>query len=335
MPVTSIPFTELSLRVGHWTHPDGGTGCTVILPPVGTVASGEVRGAAPGTRETDVLRPGGLVGTAHALLLTGGSAFGLAAADGVMRYLRERRIGYAVGETALPVPIVPAAVIYDVGAVDGTAPDADAGYAACRAAASHDGPVPQGRIGAGAGARVGRIAGHAMSSPGGVGVAALRAGELIVGALMVVNAFGEVRDPATGQIMAGVRMPGQPGFVPTLDLLTPTDNFGMIQPRLPGMDAPFNTVIGVVATNAPLDQTALATVARMANAGLARAITPTHSMFDGDTIFTLALPRPARERQMAEMMSVPAAIPHPVVVSQVGALAAEAVIAAILTAVRA
>jgi L-aminopeptidase/D-esterase-like protein len=251
-----------------------------------------------------------------------------------MRYLRERRIGYAVGETALPVPVVPAAVIYDVGAVDGTAPDAAAGYAACQAAAENR-PPGQGRLGAGAGARVGRIAGHDMSSLGGVGTAALRAGELIVGALMVVNAFGEVRDPAIGQIVAGVRMPGQPGFIPTLNLLTPTDDLGMIEQRLPGSDAPFNTVIGVVATNAPLDQTALSVVARMANAGLARAITPTHSMFDGDTIFTLSLPRPARERQMAGMLSAPAPLPHPVVVSQVGALAAEAVIAAILNAVRA
>lgn len=334
MPPIPAAFADLALAVGHWTHPEGRTGCTVVLCPPGTVASGEVRGAAPGTRETDLLRPGGLVGTAHAVLLTGGSAFGLAAADGVMRYLRERRIGFAVGETALPVPIVPAAVIYDVGAVDGTAPDAAAGYAACRAAAQ-GGIAAQGRVGAGVGARVGRIAGHERSSPGGVGTAALRAGELLVGALMVVNAFGEVRDPATGQIVAGVRMPGQAGFVPTLDLLTPTDQLGMIQPRLPGMDAPFNTVIGVVATNAPLDQTALAVVARMANAGLARAITPTHSMFDGDTIFALALPRPEREQRLAALMSAPAAPPHPVVVSQVGALAAEAVVTALLNAVRA
>ncbi len=335
MPATPTEFTDLPLRVGHWTHPDGGTGCTVILCPPGTVASGEVRGAAPGTRETDVLRPGGLVGTAHALLLTGGSAFGLAAADGVMRYLKERRIGYAVGETALPVPIVPAAVIYDEGAVDGTAPDSAAGYAACQAAAAHHGPLPQGRVGAGTGARVGRIAGHTMSSLGGVGHAAFRGGELIVGALMVVNAFGEVRDPATGQIVAGVQAPGGAGFIPTLDLLTPTDTFGVIQPRLPGLDAPFNTVIGVVVTNAPLDQTALSVVARMANAGLARAVTPTHSMFDGDTIFALAVPRPEREQRMAGLMTTATPLPHPVVVSQVGALAAEAVIAAILNAVRA
>src|SRR5690348_1455674 len=135
MPLVEVEFSELAVQVGHWTHPAGETGCTVILCPPGTVASGEVRGAAPGTRETDVLAPGGLVQQAHAVVLSGGSAFGLAAADGVMRYLREQGIGYGMGAGAVPVPVVPAAVIYDRGAASGTAPDADAGYAACQDAA--------------------------------------------------------------------------------------------------------------------------------------------------------------------------------------------------------
>src|SRR5690349_2722927 len=134
MPLIEAEFGELPVQVGHWTHPAGETGCTVILCPPGTVASGEVRGAAPATRETDLLTPGGLVQQAQAVLLSGGSAFGLAAADGVMRYLREQGIGYGMGAGAVPVPIVPAAAIYDRGAAGGTAPDSDAGYAACRAA---------------------------------------------------------------------------------------------------------------------------------------------------------------------------------------------------------
>src|SRR5437764_7996241 len=138
MPLTDIEFGALPVQAGHWTHPAGETGCTVILCPPGTVASGEVRGAAPGTRETDLLAPGGLVQQVHAVVLSGGSAFGLAAADGVMRYLREQGIGYGMGAGAVPVPLVPAAAIYDRGAASGTSPDAAAGYAACRAAAQAD-----------------------------------------------------------------------------------------------------------------------------------------------------------------------------------------------------
>jgi L-aminopeptidase/D-esterase-like protein len=248
----------------------------------------------------------------------------LAAADGVMRYLREQQIGYGMGPGAVPVPIVPAAVIYDRGAVSGSAPDAAAGYAACQdaARAGAGAALSAGRVGAGAGATIGKGAGPDRSSPGGLGVAAVRVGGLVVGALMVVNAVGEVRDPTTGQIVAGVRAAEGAGFVPSLDLLVAQ---AAAQAQQMGS---LNTVIGVVATNAALDQAALAVVARMANAGLARAITPTHTMFDGDTLFALSLP-PAADGAPSPGR------PHPGLVSLVGALAAEAVSQAILNAIQA
>ncbi len=303
----------LPWRIGHWTHPDGVTGCTVVLVPQGAAASGEVRGAAPGTRETDLLRPGGLVGLVHAVVLTGGSAFGLAAADGVMRALAADGVGYVVGPGAPPVPIVPAAVIFDVGAARGIYPDANSGRVAYAAA----GPAgaAQGRVGAGAGATVGKIGGPERSSPGGVGHAVLRAGAVVVGAIMVVNALGEVRDPATGAIVAGVRGPDG-GFLPSLDLLAG---------YAAQMAAAPNTTIGVVATNVALPPSALAVVARMANSGLARAIVPAHTMADGDTIVALALPPPDAPPAPAR--------PDAGLVTLVGALAAEATVRAILHAV--
>jgi L-aminopeptidase/D-esterase-like protein len=310
--IEHLPAPGLPLRVGHWTHPGGATGCTVVLCERGAWASGEVRGAAPGTRETDVLRPGGLVGQAHAILLAGGSAPGLAAADGVSRWLRARGAGYRVAAGIPPVPIVPAAVIFDLGAALGVYPDAEAGRLACEAAQEPAAAVGP-RIGAGAGAAVGKAGGPALASPAGLGQATLRAGAVVVWALLVVNAFGEVRDPATGAIVAGVRNPAG-GFTPTLDLLGAGGAAAGAAP---------NTTIGVVATNVALDPTALGVVARMANSGLARAVTPAHTMYDGDTLFTLSLagdsPAPAR--------------PDPALVTLVGALGAEAVIGAVLQAV--
>ena len=326
MPLESAEWDALPWRGGHWTHPEGLTGCTVILCPAGTVGAGEVRGAAPGTRETDLLAPGALVQHVNAILLTGGSAFGLAAADGVMRYLREQRVGYGLGPEAVPVPIVPAAVIYDRGAVDGIAPDAAAGYQAGQAAAQASAPPPQGRVGAGVGASLGKLAGRERSSPGGLGYAVLRVGALVVGALMVVNAVGEVRDPASGQIIAGAQDAEGAGFVPSLDLLAAQAEY----PAPPPPPAPLNTVIGVVATNAALDRAALAVVLRMADAGLARTIVPAHTLFDGDTLFALALPAPAAPP------GPPAGAPRPEhgLITLTGALAAEAVSRAILNAVR-
>ena len=311
--ITETTLADLPVRIGHWTHPTGQTGCTVILCPDGAWASGEVRGAAPATRETDLLRPGGLVGRVDAILLTGGSALGLAAADGVMGWLREQGRGYALGPGLPAMPIVPAAGIFDIGAALGIYPDAAAGRAACEAAdADARTGLAEGRVGAGAGATVGKAGGPERLSRGGLGQVALRAGGIVVGALIVVNAFGEVRDPGTGRIVAGVRDP-QGGFVPTLDL--------MAAQAVAAMAAP-NTVIGLVATNAPLDPTALSVVARMANSGLARAVTPAHTMYDGDTLFALALPAaPLAGR------------PDPGLVTLVGGLAAEAVGRAVVRAV--
>jgi L-aminopeptidase/D-esterase-like protein len=306
-------WTALPVTIGHWTHPEGLTGCTVLLPQIPAWVSGEVRGAAPGTRETDLLEPGGLVGQAHAIVLAGGSAFGLAAADGVMWWLREHNIGYGIGTGLPPVPIVPAAVIFDLGAAAGVAPDAAAGRAACAAATVPSPTWIGGRVGVGASARVGKAGNMEHASLAGLGSAVLRAGGITVGALIAVNALGEVRDPASGRILAGIRNAAG-GFTPTLDLLT---EYAAVVGRP-------NTVIGVVVTNAPLDPAALRVVARMGNAGLARVITPAHTMYDGDTLFTLAVPPdPA-----------PPARPSPALVTLTGSLAAEAVAQAIVNAVR-
>jgi len=272
--LTDVP----GLLVGHATDLEHLTGCTVVLcPGQGCVAGVDVRGSAPGTRETDLLRPGQLVERVNAILLAGGSAFGLAAADGVMRYLEERGVGFAVGVTV--VPIVPAAIIFDLTVGDfRVRPDAAMGYAAC--AAANAGPVAEGNVGAGTGASVGKALGPTQAMKAGVGSASLRLPDgLIVAALMVVNALGDVIDPATGQIIAGARLPDG-GWADTARLLL----YGAPAAAAPG----HNTVIGVVATNARLDKAQANKVAQMAHDGLARAIRPAHTMGDGDTIFTLS-----------------------------------------------
>jgi len=253
------------------------TGCTVVLcPPEGCAAGVDQRGSAPGTRETDLLRPGQLVERVNAILLTGGSAFGLDAAGGVMRYLEEHGIGHSVGVTV--VPIVPAAVIFDLAVGDfRTRPDAAMGYAACVAAT--DGAVTEGNVGAGTGASVGKALGPAQAMKSGLGMASLRLpGGLIVAALMVVNALGDVLDPRTGGILAGARLPGG-GWA---------DSSHLLLHGAPRSATPTNTVIGVVATNARLDKAQATKVAQMAHDGLARAVRPAHTMFDGDTIFALS-----------------------------------------------
>jgi len=194
--ITKVPGIE----VGHWTDPIGLTGCTVVLCPPGTLGSGEVRGGAPGTRETDLLRPGMTVDEVHAVLLTGGSAFGLAAADGVMRFLEERGVGFDTGIAR--VPIVPAAVLFDLGIGDPKArPGPDAGYEACRSASDE---VEEGNVGAGTGATVANLFGSHRALKGGLGTASTKDGDLIVGALAAVNAFGELIDDQ-GELMAGAR----------------------------------------------------------------------------------------------------------------------------------
>lgn len=274
--LTDVP----GILVGHYTNLEAATGCTVILTPQGARASVDVRGPAPGTRETDLLRPGRLVQEVHAVLLTGGSAFGLAAADGVMRWLEERGYGFDTG--VAKVPIVPAAVIFDLAIGDPKVrPGPEAGYAACEAAS--DGPVPEGNVGAGTGATVGKLLGMRYAMKAGLGTASVRlAGGVIVAALAVVNALGDVVDPQTGTILAGTRKPVVGGFLDTNAALR--GHLGQTVLGLMGG----NTTLVVVATNARLDKSELTTLASMAHDGLARAIRPVHTMLDGDTVFTLS-----------------------------------------------
>lgn len=268
------------VQVGHAQDFEAATGCTVILTPAGVICGVDQRGGAPGTRETDLLRPMHLVEKVHAILLTGGSAFGLAAADGVVRWLEEHHIGFDAGVAR--VPIVPAAVLFDLtlGRAD-VRPDAAMGYAACQAAANNLNSSARGTIGAGTGATVGKILGPAASMKGGLGTALVDLGQgLWVGALMAVNCLGDVIHPFSGTILAGARKLPDGDFVDTMQIL---------KMRMMGsFTGSGNTIIGVVATNALLSKEAVNKVAQMAHDGLARAVRPAHTMFDGDTIFALA-----------------------------------------------
>lgn len=278
MPAHYDAITDVSgIKVGQWTDRRAATGCTVVLCEGGAVGGVDVRGAAPGTRETDLLRPGNLVQEAHAVLLTGGSAFGLDAAAGVMRWCEEHGVGYlATGGSR--VPIVPGAVVYDLGiGRSDVRPDAAAGYAA--AGAAKRGRVGEGTVGAGTGATVAKALGMAGALKGGVGTASESNGRLIVGAIVVVNAGGEIVDSATGTVVAGPR--GEDGgFLPTLQLMRHT--------RVVPPPVAENTTIAVVATNARLSKEQANRLATVAHDGYARAIRPIHTMSDGDTIFALA-----------------------------------------------
>jgi L-aminopeptidase/D-esterase-like protein len=270
------------VRVGHVTDREAVTGCTVVLaPPEGAVGGVDQRGGAPGTRETDLMRPMHLVERAHAILLAGGSAFGLDAATGVVRWLEERGIGHETG--VAKVPIVPAAILFDLatGRSD-VRPDAAMGYAACEAA--QDGPVEEGSVGAGTGCRVGAALGPGRTSKSGLGTASVDlGGGLVVGAIVAVNAFGDVIDPASGEILAGTQPLIGEGFADTLAVMKRL--MGKIISRLTGGG---NTVIGVVATNARLTKEGANKVAQMAHDGVARVVRPAHTMYDGDTLFALA-----------------------------------------------
>jgi L-aminopeptidase/D-esterase-like protein len=260
--LTDVP----GIRVGHWTDREAGTGCTVVLCERGATAGVDVRGAAPGTRETDLLRPASLVEEVHAVLLSGGSAFGLDAAGGVMCYLEERGIGFRT--PAGPVPIVPAAVLFDLGLGRADVrPDAAAGYAACLAAST---TVAEGSLGAGTGATVAKAAGLAGAVKGGIGTASrVLPGGAIIAALVAVNSVGSVHDPATGAVLAGPRAAGGSG---------------------PLVFAGANTTLAVVATTAALGKAAANRLATVAHDGLALAIRPAHTAYDGDTVFALSLP---------------------------------------------
>lgn len=303
--LTDIP----GLHVGHWTNRDAATGCTVILcPPDGAVAGVDVRGFAPGTRETALLDPTCMVERVHAVLLSGGSAFGLAAADGIMRWLEERGRGFETGVAR--VPIVPAAILFDlgVGRAD-VRPDAAAGYAACDAASAD--PVAMGSVGAGTGATLGKLNGLGFAMKGGIGSASRHLGSgIVVTALVAVNAVGDVIDPANGQILAGARG-ADGGFADSMTILAGrlAQNFSDI--------AGGNTTLAVVAANVALSKAEATVVARMAHDGLARAIRPIHTSFDGDTVFALATGE----------------IPAPP--SLIGAVAADVLTEAVIHAVRA
>ena len=290
--ITDIP----GILVGHAQNLEALTGCTVVLCEAGAVGGVDQRGGAPGTRETDLLRPLHWVEKVHAVLLAGGSAFGLDAASGVVRYLEARGVGYEVGVAR--VPLVPAAILFDlaIGRAD-VRPDAAMGYLACMNATS--GPPAQGNIGAGTGATVGKILGMSNAMKAGIGTASMEiGGGGIVGAIVAVNAMGDVLDPSSGHLIAGARVPiegSKPspmgiGTDPRRDT-TPSrfaDTLSVMRTRAASPAPLENTVIGVVATNAKLTKEQTNKVAQMAQDGLARAIRPAHTMVDGDTIFALA-----------------------------------------------
>ena len=274
--LTLIP----GIKVGHYTDLDAATGCTVVRCPPKTVGAVDVRGGAPGTRETDLLQAHNLVEEVTAVVLSGGSAFGLGAADGVMRWHAERGLGYHSRSDVI-VPIVPAAILFDltIGA-RGVYPDGAAGKQACEAASAE--PVAMGSVGAGTGARIGAIRGNERASKGGIGSAAIELPNgLIVAALMAVNAAGNVIDEK-GEILAGLRSSDGAGFQSVLEAMA---EMAAAQVAAAARDA---TVIGVVASNAALTKTQTQKVAQMAQDGIARAVNPAHTMFDGDTIFALA-----------------------------------------------
>ena len=299
--VTDVP----GIKVGHYTDKEAATGCTVILCEDGAVAGIDVRGAAPGTRETDSLHPMSLVGRAHAILLSGGSAFGLDAAGGVMRYLEERGYGFDTG--VAKVPIVPAAILFDLRLGSAKVrPGPDEGYKACLAAST--GPVAEGCVGAGTGATVGKILGPERMTKSGLGTASQRLGNATVGAIVAVNAFGDVVDPDTGKIIAGPRDIEKGGFLNTIEIMKKSKE------SLSSLLT--NTTIGVVATDASLDKEQVNKIAQLAHDGLARTIRPAHTMVDGDAMFALATGKEG-----------------PGDVTMLGAIAAEVVAAAIVRAV--
>ena len=281
------------IKVGHHTLTERPTGCTVILTEAGAVAGVDVRGGAPGTRETDLLDPVNMVQKVHAIVLAGGSAFGLDAAGGVMRYLEEKGVGFDA--FVAKVPIVPAAILFDLGVGNPKIrPTAECGYAAAQAAT--DGPVAEGSVGAGAGATVGKTGGPARSMKAGIGSAAIALPSgLVVAALVAVNAVGDIIDPATGGVVAGVRNADGKGFADAR-VLVRSGALGRRDPdfdrKKPGAEATprpgENTTIGVIATNAVLTKVEATKVAQMAHDGYARAISPVHTPGDGDTIFALA-----------------------------------------------
>ena len=311
--ITDIP----GIQVGHAQDEQALTGCTVVLCEGGAMGGVDQRGGAPGTRETDAMHPMHLVNEVHAVVLAGGSAFGLDAASGVVRYLEERGVGFDV--RVARVPIVPAAILFDLGiGRSDVRPDAEMGYQACLNASAD--PPAEGNVGAGTGATVGKILGLAGAMKSGIGTASLEIGSGVkVGAIAAVNVFGDVIDPETGQIIAGARVVQKgpvkigkgPYFADTLSVME-----SLIGRTVLGFISRENTAIGIVATNAKLNKEQINKVAQMAQDGLARTVCPAHTMLDGDTIFALATGEKKAD------------------VNIVGAFAAEVFAQAVLRAVR-
>lgn len=297
------------IEVGHHTNAAAATGCTVVMAREGAVAGVDVRGGAPGTRETDLLRPGNRVDRVHAVLLSGGSAFGLDAAAGVMRYLEERGIGFVAGPAI--VPIVPAAILYDLSLITHQVrPGPEEGYAACLDCS--DGAVEEGSVGAGTGATVAKQLGMVRALKGGLGTSRIKLPDgPTVGAIMAVNAFGGVVDHRTGELVAGPRREERSGFHDPVDLLI---NSGDAVEPVPLA----NTTIGVVATDATLTTDQAHHLARVAHDGLALAVRPCHTIRDGDTIFVLATGKTGGDLDL----------------TRIGAATTEVVAQAVLRAVR-
>lgn len=295
----SMGITDVEgVKVGHSTNLEAATGCTVILCEDGAVGGVDVRGPSPGTRETDLLRPTYNVNVVHAILLSGGSAFGLDAASGVMRYLEERDIGYQAGD--VKVPIVPAAILYDLRMITNKVrPGPEDGYAACESASRE--PVEEGSVGAGTGATVGKVMGYDRGVKGGIGTSSIHLGDgLVVGAITAVNAIGGVYEHRTGALVAGPRNPDSGLMLDSLELMT-SPNFKRPQ-VVPGT----NTTIGVVATNARLTKEQANKLASSSHDGLAMAVRPAHLMGDGDVIFGLATGKHEPEVELNRILAAAA-----------------------------
>jgi L-aminopeptidase/D-esterase-like protein len=273
--ITDVP----GIRAGHFTLTDRPTGCTALICDEGATAGVDVRGSAPGTRETDLLNPINQVQKVNAIMLSGGSAYGLDTATGAMRYLEEKGWGYKIGKGV--VPIVPAAILMDLGVGDfKIRPNAEAGYKACMAASSA--PLAEGCVGAGAGATIGKMFGGKYSMKSGLGTASVKIGNtgIVVGAVVAVNAVGDVVRPETGKVVAGARSEDGKGYRDSMAAMM--SGYRVV------VQAAANTTIGIVATNAKFNKTQMSKIAQMAHDGYARAINPVHTMGDGDTIFSMS-----------------------------------------------
>jgi L-aminopeptidase/D-esterase-like protein len=301
--ITDVP----GIRVGHEQNAEAATGCTAILFEEGAVTGADVRGGGPGTREIDALNPVNFVNEAHGIYLGGGSAFGLEGASGVMQYLEEQGKGLDVGVGV--VPIVPGAVLFDLPvARSDVRPDKAMGYRACENAGSPN--TEMGNVGAGTGATVGKPAGADYMMKGGMGVASYAVADLIVGALVAVNCFGDIIDPATGTRIAGTLAEDKKSFANSVEVLSRFHQEGS-----PVFSS--NTTLGVIATSARLTKAQATKVAQMAHDGFARTINPIHTMYDGDTIFCTATGEVDTD------------------LTTVGALAAEVIARAVVRAIKA